>query len=60
VVLQHPGDLDSTARDIPDAVRGSPMDAAVQAQNHDPSRIWDPMVDYQMMSRNVRGESDSG
>jgi len=23
--------------------------------NHDPSQPWDPMLDYQMMSRNVRG-----
>jgi enoyl-CoA hydratase len=34
---------------------GSPLDAAVQAKNHDPDQTWDPMVDYQMMSRNVRG-----
>src|SRR6202011_5574002 len=27
----------------------------VQLHNHDPARTWDPMVDYQMMSRNVRG-----
>ena len=25
------------------------------ARNHDPRATWDPMVDYQMMSRNVRG-----
>jgi len=36
-------------------VPGSPLDPAVVAQNHDPSRTWDPVVDYQMMSRNVRG-----
>jgi enoyl-CoA hydratase len=24
-------------------------------ENHDPSKVWDPMIDYQMMSRNVRG-----
>jgi enoyl-CoA hydratase len=23
--------------------------------NHDPAQIWDPVVDYQMMSRNLRG-----
>jgi enoyl-CoA hydratase len=23
--------------------------------NHDPSEVWDPVLDYQMMSRNVRG-----
>jgi len=34
---------------------GSPLDASVVAENHDPSRVWDPVVDYQMMSRNVRG-----
>ena len=34
---------------------GSPLDPAVQAANHDPRNTWDPMVDYQMMSRNVRG-----
>jgi len=26
-----------------------------QAENHVPGSIWDPVVDYQMMSRNVRG-----
>lgn len=26
-----------------------------QLPNHDPSEPWDPMVDYQLMSRNVRG-----
>jgi enoyl-CoA hydratase len=35
-------------------VSGSPLDPAVQAANHDPSRTWDPVVDYGMMSRNVR------
>lgn len=34
---------------------GSPMDPAVVAGNHTPGQTWDPMVDYQMMSRNVRG-----
>jgi enoyl-CoA hydratase len=33
---------------------GSPIDPAVVLANHDPSRTWDPMVDYAMMSRNVR------
>jgi len=33
---------------------GSPIDPAVVAANHDPSGTWDPMVDYAMMSRNVR------
>lgn len=34
---------------------GSPLDPAVIATNHDPERVWDPVVDYQMMARNVRG-----
>jgi enoyl-CoA hydratase/carnithine racemase len=38
-----------------EAPRGSPLDPAVQAANHDPERVWDPVVDFQMMSRNVRG-----
>jgi enoyl-CoA hydratase len=33
---------------------GSPLDPAVMAANHDPGHTWDPMVDYAMMSRNVR------
>ncbi len=33
---------------------GSPLDARVQAANHDPSANWDPMIDYAGMSRNVR------
>ena len=34
---------------------GSALDPAIQRDNHDPAHTWDPMVDYQMMSRNVRG-----
>jgi enoyl-CoA hydratase len=37
------------------ATVGSPIDPAVVAANHDPAGTWDPMVDYAMMSRNVRG-----
>jgi enoyl-CoA hydratase len=33
----------------------SALDPAFQAKNHDPSRAWDPIIDYAMMSRNVRG-----
>ncbi|MGZ6616416.1 MAG: crotonase/enoyl-CoA hydratase family protein [Solirubrobacteraceae bacterium] len=36
------------------APSGSPLDPAVMAANHDPRGTWDPMVDYAMMSRNVR------
>jgi enoyl-CoA hydratase len=38
-----------------EAATGSPLDPGVIAANHDPERTWDPVVDYQMMSRNVRG-----
>ena len=33
---------------------GSALDPAVIAANHNPADVWDPMVDYAMMSRNVR------
>jgi len=46
------GFRDSQGEGLPE---GSPLDPAVQMENHDPSRAWDPMVDYAMMSRNVRG-----
>ena len=35
--------------------QASPVDPAVVAANHDPDGTWDPVVDFQMMSRNVRG-----
>ncbi len=37
------------------APSGSPLDPVVMAANHDPAGTWDAMVDYAMMSRNVRG-----
>jgi enoyl-CoA hydratase len=43
-------DADSAARPA-----GSPLDPRVIAANHDPASTWDPMVDFAMMSRNVRG-----
>jgi enoyl-CoA hydratase len=36
-------------------VEGSPVDPMVVARNHDPEGTWDPVTDYQMMSRNLRG-----
>lgn len=33
---------------------GSPLDPAVMGANHNPADTWDPMLDYAMMSRNVR------
>jgi enoyl-CoA hydratase len=40
---------------VSESAEGSPLDPVVQARNHDPSGTWDPVTDYQMMSRNVRG-----
>jgi enoyl-CoA hydratase len=37
-----------------DAIPGSPLDPQVMMANHNPADVWDPMVDYGMMSRNVR------
>jgi enoyl-CoA hydratase len=34
---------------------GSPLDPMMIARNHDPGGTWDPVTDFQMMSRNVRG-----
>jgi len=39
----------------PSSPPGSPIDPEVQRANHDPAQTWDPVIDYQMMSRNVRG-----
>ncbi len=49
-------DMDSMGEtptvDVPE---GSPTHPITIARNHDPSGVWDPVVDFQMMSRNVRG-----
>ena len=37
------------------AAGGSPLDPAVIARNHAPETNWDPVTDFQMMRRNVRG-----
>jgi enoyl-CoA hydratase len=37
------------------AMVGTPLDPAVVARNHDPRETWDPVVDYQLMMRNVKG-----
>jgi enoyl-CoA hydratase len=34
---------------------GSPLDPVVLAANHAPNSNWDPVTDFQMMGRNVRG-----
>jgi enoyl-CoA hydratase len=38
-----------------EAAAGSPLDPATIGQNHMPNTNWDPVTDYQFMSRNVRG-----
>ena len=37
--------------------QGTVLDGKTQAVNHLPNQPWDPMIDYQMMSRFVRGFS---
>ncbi|WP_375483729.1 crotonase/enoyl-CoA hydratase family protein [uncultured Mycobacterium sp.] len=37
--------------------KGTVLDGKTQAINHLPNQPWDPMIDYQMMSRFVRGFS---
>ena len=49
---EHQGRLEGDPQDAPPP--GSPLDPEVMAANHDPTATWDPMVDYAMMSRNVR------
>ena len=50
-------DLVESAEGLMDAGAGdgSPIDPMVMARNHDPNGTWDPVTDFQMMSRNVRG-----
>jgi enoyl-CoA hydratase len=48
------GDATTDRASVGAAPPGSPLDPAVMAANHDPRRPWDPMLDYAMMSRNVR------
>ncbi|HEY0391941.1 MAG TPA: crotonase/enoyl-CoA hydratase family protein [Solirubrobacterales bacterium] len=38
-----------------DAPAGSPLDPATIGANHMPESNWDPVTDFQFMSRNVRG-----
>jgi enoyl-CoA hydratase len=47
--------LDGEGGGIAGGRSGTVLDPAVQMTNHDPSRTWDPMVDYAMMSRFTRG-----
>jgi enoyl-CoA hydratase len=55
LVASAEGDMAGIAEDLGELPEGSPLDRMVQARNHDPAGTWDPVVDFQMMSRNVRG-----
>ncbi|HTJ83076.1 MAG TPA: crotonase/enoyl-CoA hydratase family protein [Polyangiaceae bacterium] len=52
LVASAQGDMSEMASAGPE---GSPVDPRVMTDNHNPDAVWDPVVDYQMMSRNVRG-----
>jgi enoyl-CoA hydratase len=52
LVASAEGKMEGVADSVPE---GSPLDPMVQARNHDPDGTWDPVTDFQMMSRNVRG-----
>jgi enoyl-CoA hydratase len=54
-ILDDGGAAGGASRTRPFAPPGSPLDPRVTARNHDPQQVWDPVIDYQMMSRNVRG-----
>ncbi|MGW6426584.1 crotonase/enoyl-CoA hydratase family protein [Nocardia sp. NPDC055053] len=41
--------------DGPDEVTGTVLDPVVNAVNHNPQGIWDPMIDFAMMSRFTKG-----
>ena len=43
------------AREQSEEHAGTPIDPAGLAANHAPDSNWDPVTDFQMMSRNVRG-----
>jgi enoyl-CoA hydratase len=55
LVMSAEGRMEGDGSSEAEAPPGSPLDPAVQAMNHNPDGTWDPMVDYAMMSRNVRG-----
>lgn len=54
-------DLDVFAENLTDTapghaeLAGTVLDPLVQMRNHDPGTVWDPMIDYAMMSRFNRG-----
>jgi enoyl-CoA hydratase len=53
LVASAEGDMSEMGGEAPPL--GSPLDPAVIGANHAPDTNWDPVTDYQFMSRNVRG-----
>jgi enoyl-CoA hydratase len=47
--------LDNQGIGLGSGPTGTVLDPVVQMTNHTPGRVWDPMVDYAMMSRFNRG-----
>jgi enoyl-CoA hydratase len=54
LVVSAEGDMSELGEGA-EAPPGSPLDPAVIGANHAPDTNWDPVTDYQFMSRNVRG-----
>jgi enoyl-CoA hydratase len=55
LVASAEGDMSELGEGSGAAPPGSPLDPATIAANHAPNTNWDPVTDYQFMSRNVRG-----
>jgi enoyl-CoA hydratase len=55
LVASAEGDMSELGEGSGVAPPGSPLEPATIAANHAPSSNWDPVTDYQFMSRNVRG-----
>ncbi|HEU4906908.1 MAG TPA: crotonase/enoyl-CoA hydratase family protein [Solirubrobacterales bacterium] len=54
LVASAEGDMGGLGEGM-EAPPGAPTDPATIGANHAPETNWDPVVDYQFMSRNVRG-----
>jgi enoyl-CoA hydratase/carnithine racemase len=55
LVASAEGDMSELGEGSEGAPPGSPLDPATIGANHAPNTNWDPVTDYQFMSRNVRG-----
>jgi enoyl-CoA hydratase/carnithine racemase len=55
LVASAEGEMSELGEGSEAAPPGSPLDPATIAANHAPDSNWDPVTDYQFMSRNVRG-----